>query len=191
MNRALIFVLVFGWTTASWNHQAFASDTGSTVVKNCLAAIYNVQLSFHQASGSYIGETPRLIEALDLKKAPGRYCKDLTLNVLQSGHEKFLVEARSKGASGTVDETKTIHLPSSFAQNRIQKGELRLTQITAGSLYEKLGLKTGDILKTYNGKPFESDADLEALAHQFQTPGILKLKIVRDGKLKELSYTVK
>ncbi len=66
-----------------------------------------------------------------------------------------------------------------------------IVEIQPGSIYEKLGFKKGDILKSYNGKPIQGKTGIKRLLKKlFETPGFLKLKIERSGKTEEFTYNI-
>lgn len=67
----------------------------------------------------------------------------------------------------------------------------KLMEIQAGSIYETLGLKKGDIIKSYNGKPTNSVQDSMEMYNQLKTSKKINLEIIRDGKVQKLHYDIK
>ncbi len=67
-------------------------------------------------------------------------------------------------------------------------GGFLMKQIQPGSLYEKLGLRTGDVLKSINGQPLNSAEDAMRMYQQLSNISDVQLEIVRGGKPETLYY---
>ena len=67
----------------------------------------------------------------------------------------------------------------------------KLIDIQPGSLYEKLGLKQGDVIKSCNGKPVVTVEDAMALYNKLKTANKVDLEFIRDGQVKKLQYKIK
>jgi general secretion pathway protein C len=67
-------------------------------------------------------------------------------------------------------------------------GGFQVQQIQAGSLYEKLGLRAGDVIKSVNGTPINSAEDAIRLYQQIPNVGAVQMEIVRGGKPEQLYY---
>lgn len=67
-------------------------------------------------------------------------------------------------------------------------GGFQVQQIQAGSLYEKLGLRAGDVIKVVNGQPVNSAEDAIRLYQQMSNIGAVQMEITRDGKSEHLYY---
>ncbi len=67
-------------------------------------------------------------------------------------------------------------------------GGFLMKQIQPGSLYEKLGLRDGDVIKTVNGQPLNSAEDAIRLYQQMQGVGAVQMEIMRGGKPELLYY---
>jgi len=70
-------------------------------------------------------------------------------------------------------------------------GGLLLREVTSGSLLDRLGLRTGDILRQANGQPLNNLADIPALYQQFGNGGMVKLELLRGGQPSQIQYTVR
>lgn len=68
-----------------------------------------------------------------------------------------------------------------------QPAGFKLVQIVPGSIYEKLGLKNGDVLKGVNGEPVDAAKALEMMG-SLKTATQLELSVQRDGKTSNMSY---
>ena len=79
---------------------------------------------------------------------------------------------------------------AAFAADSAVRSGFKLVKIENGSVYERLGLKEGDILKSYNGKSFKDQRDTEQFAKLISESKAkyLKLVIERAGKIQELKY---
>jgi general secretion pathway protein C len=67
-------------------------------------------------------------------------------------------------------------------------GGFQVQQIQAGSLYEKLGLRAGDVIKAVNGQPINSAEDAIRLYQQMPDIGAVQMEITRGGKPENLYY---
>jgi serine protease Do len=65
-----------------------------------------------------------------------------------------------------------------------------VAQVTPGSPSEKAGIKPGDIIVEFNGKPISSAAELKNLVGQTEPGKTAKLKIFRDKKTVDLDVMV-
>ena len=67
-------------------------------------------------------------------------------------------------------------------------GGFQVRQLQAGSLYEKLGLRAGDIIKSVNGQPVNSVEDAIRLYQEIPNIGAVQMEITRGGKPENLYY---
>jgi S1-C subfamily serine protease len=67
---------------------------------------------------------------------------------------------------------------------------LRLESIDTGGVFEKLGLKQGDVIQTINGKPAtpESFSNLSMLMN---AAGKIEIEVLRDGTVQKMTYNIK
>jgi general secretion pathway protein C len=68
-----------------------------------------------------------------------------------------------------------------------QPAGFKLVQIVPGSVYEKLGLKNGDVLKGVNGEPVDAAKALEMMS-SLKSASQLELTVQRDGRTSNMSY---
>ena len=69
-----------------------------------------------------------------------------------------------------------------------KSGGFQVQQIQPGSLYEKLGLRAGDVIKVVNGQPVNSVEDAMRLYQQMQGVAAVQIEIARNGKPENLYY---
>lgn len=67
---------------------------------------------------------------------------------------------------------------------------MRIEDITKGSLYEKLGMRKGDIIKAINDSILRDPAELIGVFTDLQDTGKILVKAERKGKDLELNYSV-
>jgi general secretion pathway protein C len=67
-------------------------------------------------------------------------------------------------------------------------GGFKIQQIQPGSLYEKMGLHPGDIVKVVNGQPINSADDAMRIYQQMQGNAAIQIEISRNGKPDTLHY---
>src|ERR1700704_5916638 len=64
-------------------------------------------------------------------------------------------------------------------------------QVQAGSLYEKLGLRPGDVIRNVNGQPLTSMDDVMRLYQQFGTAQRVLVDVQRQGRNETLYYDMR
>jgi general secretion pathway protein C len=64
-------------------------------------------------------------------------------------------------------------------------------QVQSGSLYEKLGLRQGDVIKTVNGQPLTNMDDVMRLYQQFGTAQRVLVDVQRQGRTETLYYDMR
>ena len=69
-------------------------------------------------------------------------------------------------------------------------GGVRVEDAPSGSLLDKLGIKTGDIITGLNGQPVNSPGDLARLYQQFGTLTSIRAEVRRGGTPVMLSYAI-
>ena len=103
--------------------------------------------------------------------------------VQETGANRYLVERDQLAAQfRTPDMLKQATMVPSG------NGGFLVKQIQPGGLYEKLGLRAGDVIKTINGQPLNSMEDAIRLYQQMPTIGNVQMEIMRGGKPEQLYY---
>ena len=69
-------------------------------------------------------------------------------------------------------------------------GGVRVDEVPSGSLLDKIGLKTGDIITGINGQPVNSQGDLVRLYTQFGTLASIRAEVRRGGAPVVMSYAI-
>lgn len=69
-------------------------------------------------------------------------------------------------------------------------GGFLVREVQADSLYEKLGLRVGDVIRSANGQPINTLEDAVKLYQQSASLGSVNLEVVRNGKPEHLQYTL-
>lgn len=67
-------------------------------------------------------------------------------------------------------------------------GGFQVQQLQPGSLYEKLGLRAGDVIKTVNGQPINSAEDAIRMYQQLNDVASAQIEVMRGGKPEYLYY---
>jgi general secretion pathway protein C len=70
-------------------------------------------------------------------------------------------------------------------------GGFLVRQIQAGSLYEKLGLRPGDVIRNVNGQPLTNMDDVMRLYQQFGTAQRVLVDVQRQGRNETLYYDMR
>ncbi len=94
-----------------------------------------------------------------------------------------------RGSMGVVIQPVTPELAKAFGVSGEAQGAL-VSQVTPGSPAEKAGLKSGDIILDLNGTPVSGSRDL-SLKISTMSPGtVVRLKVLHDGKDRDVSVTL-
>jgi len=91
-----------------------------------------------------------------------------------------------RGWLGVYIEDVSPELAKKFG---VKKGVL-VTRVIKDSPAEKGGLKSGDIIVEFNGKPVKSVTDLQLKVINTKPGETVKLKVIRDGKFKTLTVKI-
>jgi general secretion pathway protein C len=67
-------------------------------------------------------------------------------------------------------------------------GGFQVQQLQPGSLYEKLGLRAGDVIKSVNGQSVNSAEDAMKLYQQMANVASVQIEVLRGGKPEHLYY---
>ena len=109
------------------------------------------------------------------------------LNVASTGTNAYAL-SRQELNSVLQDPRQQI-----FFNGRISaaaSGGVRVDDVPSGSLLDKIGLKTGDVITGINGQPVNSQGDLVRLYTQFGTLASIRAEVRRGGAPVVLSYAI-
>jgi general secretion pathway protein C len=103
--------------------------------------------------------------------------------VRETGANQYMVERDQLAAQmRTPDFLKQATLVPSSG------GGFLVRQIQPGSLYEKLGVRAGDVIKSVNGQPMNTAEDAIRLYQQMPSISSVQMEITRGGKSESLYY---
>ena len=89
---------------------------------------------------------------------------------------------------GVVAQTLNQALAQSFGLARAE-GAL-ISQVAPGSAAEKAGLKAGDVVLRFNGKPVDGSGELAAMVGQSSPGDKVRIELLREGRKREHSATL-
>jgi general secretion pathway protein C len=69
-------------------------------------------------------------------------------------------------------------------------GGMMVSDAPGGSLVDKLGLKTGDVIQRFNNQPFNSNGDVQKFVQQLQHVAVANLDLMRGGRPLQLKYNI-
>lgn len=69
-------------------------------------------------------------------------------------------------------------------------GGLKIQSLEKGGIYEKLGLKQGDVIRAINGKPMNNQKDVLEVTSRMKTTDKIEIELVRDGLTKKMIYQI-
>jgi general secretion pathway protein C len=75
-----------------------------------------------------------------------------------------------------------------FLNEGVQEGFI-ISNIAGGSIYEKMGLRNGDIIIDVNNEPIEGAGNLMELMSSLQTGSGIELSIRRNNNMEKINYT--
>ena len=83
---------------------------------------------------------------------------------------------------------KNISIKEELSQGKING--FRVLSIRPNTIFARLGIKPGDVIKAVNNNPLKSYADAFKIYYQVENMRNLKLTILRNKKTKELEYEI-
>ena len=95
----------------------------------------------------------------------------------------------SRGYLGVASETLSADHAEALGLDRKTKGVM-VTDVYPGTPAETAGLKRGDVILSINGKPVSSLRDLRVLIAQTAPGSKVKLKLLRDGKDRQVDVAL-
>jgi general secretion pathway protein C len=66
-----------------------------------------------------------------------------------------------------------------------------IVDLQKGSIFDRLGIKAGDVVKAANGEPIDSASKALELYNSLKTAGSIRIEVERDGKSENLNYTIR
>lgn len=108
--------------------------------------------------------------------APGEIVREMGANQFMVAREQLAAQMRTPEflKQATV-------MPASG-------GGFQVRQMQAGSLYAKLGLRPGDVIKSINGEPINNAEDAMRFYQQMSSISAVQLGIMRGGKSETIYY---
>jgi general secretion pathway protein C len=125
-------------------------------------------------------------EAVFMKDAEGAAAVPLPPIVQSVGTDRQLVDRRQLqqqlGRPEFLNQALIVPNPD---------GGFLVRQVQAGSLYEKLGLRPGDVIRNVNGQPLTNMDDVMRLYQQFGTAQRVLVDVQRQGRNETLYYDMR
>jgi len=137
-----------------------------------------LQLVTPQVPTPAVVNTKRVVDARysNLSSSPQRVTRQVSRQMLDTelkDFSKLLMQARV--------------LPS--MKNGKSDGFM-ITNISPGSLYQKIGLVNGDIIQRVNGVPVRSVEQAMGLYQQLKSSSHIEISIVRQGRLQHIQFNI-
>lgn len=83
---------------------------------------------------------------------------------------------------------RDIKIMPHFTKGRLQG--MRLSRVKQGSIFEKAGVKSGDVVKTVNGMLLNTPHQIFQAYRKLKDKRVFKVEIMRDGKESVLNYII-
>ncbi len=110
---------------------------------------------------------------------------DVAMDVVQQIKDKGSV---SRGWLGVYIQEVTYELAQSFQLDK-PVGAL-VSQVIEGSPAEKSGIQAGDVILSFNGREIKDSSDLPPMVGRVPVDSKVRLKLLRDGKVKQLEVVI-
>ncbi len=68
---------------------------------------------------------------------------------------------------------------------------LKITSVSKGSIYEKLNLKAGDIIKSVNGQTVRNQKDFSSFEKIIKSADKIEIEFLRNGVTQKISVKIK
>lgn len=129
-------------------------------------------------------------EILEIDEAQTKKTRRLSSRSKTSGSDNITVkrsrvETAAKNVNNLMQQARVRpHFTNGKADG------LSLTGIKPNSIFHDMGLKSGDIITSVNGKTIESVEDVLSFYKSLQTSESVKLELKRRGRLKTIDYDI-
>ena len=110
---------------------------------------------------------------------------DLAMDVVDQLRNKGSV---TRGWLGVLIQDVTADLAESFGMDR--PGGALVAQVLPGSPAEKAGIKVGDVILDFNNTPIDNSSSLPPIVGRMQVGQEASVKILRDGKSKQVRIKI-
>jgi serine protease Do len=110
---------------------------------------------------------------------------DLAMDVVDQLKNKGSV---TRGWLGVLIQDVTADLAESFGMDR--PGGALVAQVLPGSPAEKAGIKVGDVILEFNNTPIDNSSSLPPIVGRMQVGQEASVKILRDGKSKQVKIKI-
>lgn len=113
-------------------------------------------------------------------------------NVEQTGKFQFslqrkMVEGLTSNLSSLLQQAR---MEPVFSADGISVDGFRFVGIQPDSVYEKLGFKVGDMIKSVNGEPVNSPTKAMEMYNLLKTTSSVQLGVERDGREERFNYNI-
>ena len=139
---------------------------------NMAGEVIGINSQIYSRSGGYQGLSFAI---------PADVVQRVTNQIVASGRASH---ARLGVSAQPMDQA----LARSFGLERTE-GAL-IAEVVPGSAAQKAGLRVGDVVLKYNGKPVDASGELAAMVGQSAPGDRVRLEVVREGKKREFSATL-
>lgn len=90
--------------------------------------------------------------------------------------------------------TNQMHTPQQILSQSLMVpqagGGFLVREIQPGSVYEKLGLHVGDVVRSANGQPLNTVEDAMKIYQQSNNNSYINLEVMRNGRVENIQYTL-
>lgn len=129
---------------------------------------------------------------LEMEEVEGPDGKAAPASEAPVAHEGAIVVGRSDITSSLKNINKLLTQVRIRPYVRDGKPDgLMLSYISSGSIFSRLGLQRGDVIKRLNGQPIKTPEDAFSFYKALESESTLSLDIMRRGKEKTIEYNIR
>jgi len=169
------------------NPQAFYRLNEKLPDGSRLIKVKRDSVSLKRADGS-VAELQMLDETKIVMATPSA---DSSTGVRQVSKDKWMLDQREVAAS---TENMNQILTQARALPYMEAGKtvgFRITEIVAGSLYEKIGLKNGDVIQKVNSQEVDDPGKFFQLYQGLKEEKSVTVDLMRNGQRQTLNYEIR
>lgn len=130
------------------------------------------------------------VELLEMEEGTGESSPDGGISSNEEGTEFSVAESELENALANLPRLLSQARAVPYFRNGQSIG-MRLFAIRRGSLYEKLGLKNGDIILSVNDNSVNDPAQALKIFEQLKNERSINLELERNGQSSQLQYTIR
>lgn len=122
---------------------------------------------------------------------PAQASKDAGKTVQRTDNNAYAVDRKSMNAQ--LENRAALAKGATIVPNykNGKKSGLKLVNVASDSVYQQLGMKSGDVLQSVNGEKIRSQAHAMEMMDRFRKADSVTIEVERGGKKEKIKYDIK